>query len=368
MTAGLAALLVPVSSHKPGYSLGSFGTAIVDGMMSPGEYGSCIGPMQVSANPSGTYTVMFCETNDPVSNYYYVEVSDTATSGGDQLAIYFDNNHDGVVASCSQPTPEDEIIVGGPPPGSFSDFNYCYDAANGAVGSTPDTASPSGGPITGTQNGFGVRKTGGLGSAYEISHPLNSGDIFDYSLYLGSTVGWCLTYNDHDAGKSFDLPTSCHSSGASHGSATGFGDIAIFGLSTVTMTVTDPTTSITLTQQGMGLATTTSTATTVQATTVTTTDSMASTTTSCLPGTTNCTTVTVTNSAISTLNVRSTETITTTQLIRIPTTIVTTETTASTTTFTTTIAVPEFSLLSAVAVASLGFIMLHRLVLSRKRQ
>jgi hypothetical protein len=224
MLLGLAFLpALPAWSHS-GDVLRGFGTATVDGIISDGEYGdSCIGPLSQTAG-SITYTFTICETNDEENDYYAVMIDDlTKDSDGDALVIFFDNKHDGKVTpggeACAPfPSPVEDMI--GFLFDSYTDSFYCY-VPPFSFGFL-DTASV---------DGTGVRTfTPGVGWVYEFSRPLNSGDPDDYSLAIGDTVGWCLTYDDGSNpgslafGNSVQFPPGCYLD-AVKGSTKKYGDV-----------------------------------------------------------------------------------------------------------------------------------------------
>ena len=189
---GLAFLPTPpVWSHSDDV-LSEFGTATVDGVISGGEYGdSCIGPVSQTAG-STTYMFTFCETNDENNDYYAFIIDDLTDDPEkeDSFLIFFDDEHDGAVADgagrggCGPfGNPVEDFI--GFFLGFFTDSFYCF-VPPFSFGFT-DTSSVDGNV---------VREFTEEGWVYEFSHPLNSGDPEDYSLALGDTVGFCLTYDD----------------------------------------------------------------------------------------------------------------------------------------------------------------------------
>ena len=215
---------VPGASAHSGQALSAFGTATVDGVISAGEYGSCLTTTQVWWD----YTFMICETNDNTNDYYAFQINDY-TFGGDSVSFWFDNAHDGVVSPVSTGPTEDMILVGGS--GIFGDDGYRYAGAGLSAGADP------------IQNGVGAviftpgtPGSPGAGYVYEASHPLNSGDSNDYSLSLSSTVGWCLTYEDaadHPGPVSPDVeyPTGCYTAAKNSGDASKYGNILKKGIS-----------------------------------------------------------------------------------------------------------------------------------------
>jgi len=313
---GLSSGLSLSPSHfppNPQYpsSLGSFGTATLDGVKSTGEYGSCIGPVVPPYNLSGTfYTIVFCETNDGSNDYYYFEINDTTQDGNDRFYLLFDNLHDGVIpTTCGPGLPvEDALGFLLPPPrplGPILDFHYC---------GLPFTDEPPA-SVDGAQHIAGVGSfTPGQGYRFEISHPLNSGDSEDYGLAIPSTVGWCIWYRDASkpAPNIVEYPPDCFSVYRQNGNANFYGHVNKVPGETTTSQTTHTTTVTSTT-------TITRTVTVTNTTTVTTT-------------VTNTTVSTVTT----TVTVPTTVTTTTTQTVPTTTTVTTTTTTTATTTVTTT--------------------------------
>lgn len=235
-------LSAPAFAHS-GDQLSEYGSAAVDGVISPKEYGdSCIGPVTQPAPPGGvqaSYTFTICETNDTENDYYAVQIDDQ-TNGpvagrdhDDSLSIFFDNAHDGVIAPgiegvCAPPN-EDFIAwfkLTDSFPG-FLDLVYC-DISPGAVAFLAD----GGGEDPAVQDGTASRAfTAGSGWVYEFSHPMNSGDDDDYSLDIHDKVGWCFTYDDGSnptgtfPGGEPQYPAGCRSKAFSTGSSTGYGDV-----------------------------------------------------------------------------------------------------------------------------------------------
>jgi hypothetical protein len=196
LVGGLVAVLslliaTSAAAHTPDV-LSEYGTAVIDGVISPGEYDDgCVGPVTESAGPTG-YQITVCEQNDEKNDYYAIQVGDlTNDTGqlGDSPVLWFDNDHGGTVtmsgSGCTYGQPDEDQI--GWEADVFVDGFYCR-APEGFTGGL-DFKLPF--------DGSAARKfVGGQGATYEFSHPLDSGDVDDYSLALHDTVGWCLTYND----------------------------------------------------------------------------------------------------------------------------------------------------------------------------
>ncbi|HMK84062.1 MAG TPA: hypothetical protein VK503_10120 [Candidatus Bathyarchaeia archaeon] len=364
----VSVLLIPyphnplqLASAGSGPTLSAWGTAIVDGVISPGKYGSCI----TNSLPNVGYAFRFCETNDVVNLYLALEVADTTNNAHDSFYIYFDNNHSGVIAPCISGTTDEALVMNGAVPGMFVDSNYCH---SGTTSTVEDDA---------VQNGVGIRKTGGLGSVYEISHPLCSGDSRDFCLHFGDTVGWCFAYFDETANNGGSFPNNCLGPMYFSGDATSFGNIVIATPPSTLLTSTATTTteglpftsattltsSLTSTTTSLGLnvvhPTSTATVVYVQPVTATSARTVTSTTTACQPGPP-CSTITFTTTLVSTLFLKSTETATTTETALSPEsvtgtrtlTIMTTTTESTTGSYTTTIITTYISTPAATTVSA----------------
>jgi hypothetical protein len=198
----LAALHESAVAHS-GDVLSAFGTATVDGVISGSEPYDCIGPVT-----QGGYTFTICEMNDLTNDYYAVAISDLTAVGNDFAAFSFDNTHDGSI-TCF----EDQFALTAG--STFNDDIWCVGTSSFDTG------------VGGTNDGSGVAVfTGGTGYVYEMSHPLSSGDTngADYSLSVGSTVGWCFTYFDSNS-LVVEYPANCFLPALRDGNASGFGNV-----------------------------------------------------------------------------------------------------------------------------------------------
>jgi hypothetical protein len=212
------AVVIVLTSSLPSVSalsenrLSAFGTATVDGVISAGEYGSSIGPITLQTF-TGNYTFTIYETNDLQNDYYAFTINDTTYNPEDRFTTYFDNQHDGFIPQFTDPNLdiyEDAISVTGD--GTFSDRHYGY--ISGSFNAPADSI----------MNGFAAATfIPGQGYVFEMSHPLNSGDPWDYNLSIGSTVGWCFIYTDMDTVKSIIYPVGAVSNPSL------FGDVAKAG-------------------------------------------------------------------------------------------------------------------------------------------
>jgi hypothetical protein len=212
---GGATLTLYAPTSSPADILEAFGTASVDGVVSPGEYGSCIGPVT-----QGAYVFTFCETNDNVNDHYAFSINDlTGPNLDDLVAIFFDSTNSGTIPACGTGLDDLLLLNGTTAYPQFVDANYCATS-----GWNLDVFSGGTNDVT-----RAVTFTPGVGYTYEVSHPLNSGDSNDYALTTGSTVGWCLIYfaGPDYSSTQVQYPSGCISSSHTFipSTAAGFGEV-----------------------------------------------------------------------------------------------------------------------------------------------
>jgi len=164
-----------------------FGTATIDGMMSPGEWDSA-GSIEFEAilppdyrYASDTAPAVLYVMNDRENIYLGVRINQAGFSGGG-TSFTFDNDNDGITE------PGDDVLQLGHP-GAFVDG-----AVHTACGS-PVVAfcSESDQTLGTTQDGAGVSSDNGRFTFFELSHPLNRTDLNDFGLAGGDTVGFAMT-------------------------------------------------------------------------------------------------------------------------------------------------------------------------------
>jgi hypothetical protein len=226
VAAGLLGSAGPSARGHSGVELRNSGTAIVDGVISDGEYGfneqGCSDLTTVTVPASGrgnkptTYHVKACETNDLENDFYAFSIDDLTPDpgGGDAIGWFFDDEHDGTVKCVNEDEPGlnfQDAIAANLNPGSGTashiDLNYCTDANKTISGLGADIKIPD--DITSD-----ITFTPGQGYVIEMSHPLHSGDAEDYALDIHSTVGFCVVYNDwenhaDDFFGEIDFPPGC---------------------------------------------------------------------------------------------------------------------------------------------------------------
>jgi hypothetical protein len=159
-------------------TLSGCGTPVVDGLVGASEWASA-GKFRLSvALPHGNATTGTLYVMNDSFNLYTALAFDQAAAltGGNGLSLEFDTNNDGIIS------PGDDAIVFNSLIGFFDDFRYaCGMVACSAI----DTDAG------GTNDGAGGFANNGSQSAFELSHPLNSGDAgHDFALAYGDTVGY----------------------------------------------------------------------------------------------------------------------------------------------------------------------------------
>ncbi|NIO09766.1 MAG: hypothetical protein GTO40_17890 [Deltaproteobacteria bacterium] len=174
ITVALITIVVPAQAHYPGIVLSGFGTATIDGVLTPGEWEDA-GSIDFSANTpgggiaEGTLLVM----NDAFNLYIAVWVNYSAP--GNTACITFDNDNGGEALEVG-----DDLILINPDIGFYDEVwtgSWVYDTV-----------------VEGTNDGTGEFSSDGVFTVYEFSHPLNStDDEHDFSLSQGDTVGFNLS-------------------------------------------------------------------------------------------------------------------------------------------------------------------------------
>jgi hypothetical protein len=158
---------------------------IIDGVFSPGEWNNADSETFTLGSASAIIYVM----NDENNLYIAVKIQDDDVEV-DDLAIQFDNDNSGGTLVKG----DDSLVWWG----SFFDTHFNLPTAT-------DLDTSDGG----TNDGSGALTQDGLMIwYYEFSHPLDSSDdVHDFSLSLGSTVGFELSWKDRKK----DQPSSFYS-------------------------------------------------------------------------------------------------------------------------------------------------------------
>jgi len=151
-----------------GEQLSGYGTAQIDGLRSVGEWDDAyVIPVFGGKSEADMLLVM----NDETNLYIALSVIDNALGPRDQFGIRFDNSHNGIFD-----VNDDSMALaqlGYPNDGHFNGTNWTEDSRIDVEGAAQND---------GTRNFM------------ELSKPLNSGDVNDFDLSIGDTIGFCITY------------------------------------------------------------------------------------------------------------------------------------------------------------------------------
>jgi hypothetical protein len=142
----------------------------IDGMISPADEWE--GAAQVSVFTGSYSGSTFYVMNDKDNLYLALSVVDSTFTANDVVSVRFDNDHNGLLSHF-----DDKLY---PTTTGFRDSYY-----NSALGWLSDPYQVDGSSAAGILEGANF---------FEISHPLNSGDPYDFSLSEGDIVGFCLSY------------------------------------------------------------------------------------------------------------------------------------------------------------------------------
>jgi hypothetical protein len=201
MTAVAALMMTPAGwTHDTDWVLGAFGTAIVDGVLSSGEWdGAASKTFDVNLpahDGGGTTPATIYVMNDAVNLYIAFRVERSAGGSGTfglatNPALFFDADHDNL-----RELGDDGfgMSVGVFQPATFID-TYVFDSA----GNTADDVTDGG-----TTDGLAAASVDTTSAYVEMSHPLDSADnAHDFSLSGGDVIGFGGLMN------LFSVDTSC---------------------------------------------------------------------------------------------------------------------------------------------------------------
>src|SRR5256885_4071244 len=220
-------------AHVPGYSLGGFGTAVIDGVLAPGEWDAA-GHVDIQINVANGATTpgTLYAMNDDRNLYIALTVTRPATGPTlffSSFVVEFDNDHDGI-----REEGDDVFVLN---PGSASPFSGLTDDFRTYLPPCPPNALCGflDTDFGGTRDGVGVVSDSGPTVVYEASKPLDSGDrTHDFALRAGDTVGWwlMLVVFFGDGGVETFVPGPCL------GCPSTFGDITIRSRDSTAPTIT----------------------------------------------------------------------------------------------------------------------------------
>lgn len=98
----------PVEGHAIEISLSAFGTAAIDGILSPGEWDQAAQFGFFANRPAteggGSIRATVCEMNDGVNLYLAAKITRPSFGGDTTVAFSFDNHHAGVHQNEDEPT------------------------------------------------------------------------------------------------------------------------------------------------------------------------------------------------------------------------------------------------------------------------
>ena len=179
----------PVEAHAPGVVLTGFGTATIDGIISPGEWDNA-GSVDFLANVppndgGGTTPATLFVMNDATNLYLALKIARSSIGGATNPSFEFDNNHNGVRNEGDDLFGMSEGIFS--PPTFIDAFRTSQPPCPAGLCGLGDV------DFGGTNDGTADASNDGSFTYVEISHPLDSADdAHDFSLGAGDIVGFTL--------------------------------------------------------------------------------------------------------------------------------------------------------------------------------
>src|SRR5262245_60532019 len=179
----LISLSATVGAHD-GTVLTGFGSATIDGVVSPNEWdrAGCVA-FPVNVPEGGTTPGRACAMNDAETLYLLIQFNRETADAGNSAVFEFDNDHSGG----PRVNGDDALVIN--PSIGLSDVvrSNAPPCPTGAMCGFLDTSQG------GANDGQGAFFNDGVTSVYEFSHPLDSSnDAHDFSLRPGDTVGFTL--------------------------------------------------------------------------------------------------------------------------------------------------------------------------------
>jgi len=151
-----------------GEQLSGYGTAQIDGLRSLGEWDDAyVIPVFGGKSDASMLLVM----NDENNLYIALYVIDNILTPNDQLGVMFDNSHNGILDV------NDDS-------GGFSGLGSINDGHFNGTNWIVDSST----------HGEGAAQNDGTRNFMEYSKPLKSGDVNDFDLSIGDTIGFCIIY------------------------------------------------------------------------------------------------------------------------------------------------------------------------------
>ncbi len=178
---------LPAASQPPPPILTGKGISNIDGVISPGEWdGAGHVDFVVNTPGGGTTPATLYVMNDNLNLYVALRFAQPIVDPGHSLIFEFDNNDNGVAEN------GDDAFGYNPDLGVIDDYRTDAPPCSPDAGQAGCAAYDI--DDGGTKNGAAAFRNDGTFSVYEMSHPLNSGDVgHDFVLSAGQTVGFFLS-------------------------------------------------------------------------------------------------------------------------------------------------------------------------------
>lgn len=166
-----------------------FGTPTIDALNSPGEWDNAL-TFQVFSTDALLNGSTLYVMNDEVNLYLALDVANDINTVSDDWEIRFDNANDKL-----QSANDDELFLKNGV-GGFRDAHF--DGTNWGI---PDATIDGSGAVGTNEAGEGF---------FEMAHPLNSGDVHDFSVSAGDVLGLCIRYFENGTATSTSVwPLGC---------------------------------------------------------------------------------------------------------------------------------------------------------------
>ena len=165
------------------FTLSAYGTASIDGVLDPSEWAhAACRDFLVNLPGGGTTPGRMCAMNNTQNLFVSLRFARSAADPGNSFGLEFDNDNDGIAEN------GDDVFLVNPDIGFIDDYRTnlppCPPGAPEAQCVPIDTATG------GTNDGAGAFVNNGVESIYEMSHPLNSGEIEkDFARAGGNALG-----------------------------------------------------------------------------------------------------------------------------------------------------------------------------------
>jgi len=196
---GLIGYSQEAESHVAPTMVSGVGTPTIDGVIGAAEW-SAAATVAITVNlpAGGTTSGTLYAMNDQNNLYLAVEYLKSGFSSvNDQVSFQFDNDH----AGGARVIGDDAFFLNTKQsPTTFSDTVRTTVTPPCPAGSTIAQCEPLDTTLGGTNDGSGAVTNDGTKTMFEFSHPLNSGDVNDFSLTDTSTVGFHVRIGLKDPG------------------------------------------------------------------------------------------------------------------------------------------------------------------------